>query len=829
MTQTPSTQSQATNKPVIQNPFRLVIIGGVAGGAATAARARRLNENADITIVERGPDVSFANCGLPYYIGGEITDRSRLSVQTPESLSSMLNITVRTNTEATSIDRDRRVVKIRDVKTGEENELLYDKLMLSPGASPLRPPIPGIDDERIFTLRTLQDMDRIKAAAEKANRVLIVGAGFIGLEMAEALVNTGKQVALVELVDQVLPQLDPEMTLRVEENLRQKGVELTLGDGIDGFEPSGNTLTAKLKSGKSIGTDLVILSIGVKPESQLAKDAGLELGIRGTIVVNEFQQTNDPDIYAAGDAVETADRITGERTILPLGGPANRQGRVAADHMFLPPEQLQPYPGSQGTAIVRVFDATAAVTGWTEKRLQKTGIDYGTVTVSDFHHASYYPGAIPVTLKIIWEKDRGHLIGAQAMGVQGVDKRIDVLATAIAAKMNVEDLCHLELAYAPPFGSARDIVNIAGFAAQNMRRGLFDATYEMPQDSNVQIVDARPATMAELHPMKGAVNIPAPELRNRLKELDPSRPVVTACAMGKMSYFAARILRENGFDAKSLIGGLRIRKGETPSPAPAAKTPTPSQAPAAPVGETVRLDATGIACPGPIMRVKKAIDAMSEGQLLEVTASDPGFGPDIEAFCKSNGLEFLGIDSKGGLITASIRKGAPLATTCSGAPSTGIRPGATLVMFSCDMDKALASFVIANGAAAMGGPVTIFFTFWGLNVLRKEGPVEVEGKTFMDNMFGAMMPRGADALPLSQMAMGGMGTAMMKYRMASKNLPNLPGLMKEAIDNGVRIVACSMSMDAMGLKKEELIDGVEIGGVADFIGASSQTGTNLFI
>lgn len=534
-------------------PKTLLIIGGVAGGASAAARARRHSENRQIILIERGPDVSFANCGLPYHIGGEIPDRSDLAIQTPESLRALLNLDVRTLTEAISIDRKNHTVQLRSLVDGSESSIHYDKLILAPGASPLRPPLPGIDSPRIHTLRNLQDMDRIKQAATTTERVAIIGAGFIGLEMAEQLHALGKHVSLIELQSQVLPQLDAEMTRPLEKALRDKGIELILGDGIDGFEDCDGGISAKLKSGKSLQTGLVVLSIGVRPESGLAAACGLELGSRGHIRVNAHQLTSDADIYAVGDVCETADPILGKRTAIPLGGPANRQGRTAADHIFLG-ERALPYPGSIGTAIVRVFSNVAGISGYSETRLKSEGIDYQAVTVNGSSHASYFPGAETITLKLLWSPADGKILGAQASGGDGVDKRLDVIATAIRGNLSIDDLAHLELSYAPPFGNAKDVINVAGFAAGNIRDGLLIPVAEL-KDAGKQIVDVRPTATATARPVPGARNIPLGELRSRLGELDITQPVFTVCQMGKTSYFAARILANHGFDARSILGG----------------------------------------------------------------------------------------------------------------------------------------------------------------------------------------------------------------------------------------------------------------------------------
>ena len=536
-------------------PETLLIIGGVAGGASAAARARRHSESAHIIVIERGPDVSFANCGLPYHIGGEIPDRAELAIQTPESLRALLNLDVRTLTEALAIDRTNKNVRARFLADGTESVIAYDKLILAPGASPLRPPLPGIDSPLVLTLRNLQDMDRIKSAAAAVDHVAIIGAGFIGLEMAEQLHAIGKRVSVIELQPQVLPQLDAEMVRPLENTLREKGVELILGDGINGFETTGREVSAKLKSGRTLSAGLVILSIGVRPESGLAKDAGIELGPRGHIRVDAFQVTTDPDIYAVGDVCETADPILGKRTAIPLGGPANRQGRTAADHMFLG-EKALPYPGSIGTAIVRVFDHVAGISGYSEARLKSENVSYQTVTVNGSSHASYFPGAETITLKLLWSPDDGRVLGAQASGKDGVDKRLDVIATALRGRLTIDDLAHLELSYAPPFGNAKDVINVAGFAAGNIRDGLLVPVAELKDTgAGAQIVDVRPAATAKKQPVPGAVNIPLAQLRSRLGELDRSQPVFTICQMGKASYFAARILANHGFDARSILGG----------------------------------------------------------------------------------------------------------------------------------------------------------------------------------------------------------------------------------------------------------------------------------
>lgn len=555
----------------MQPPIRFVIVGGVAAGASAAARARRLSEAASIVLVERGPDVSFANCGLPYFIGGEIKQRDALAVQTPQTLKALLALDVRTSTEVTAIDRAAKRVQVRNLAAGTTESLPYDKLLLAPGAVPVRPALPGIDSPRLFTLRSLGDMDRIKAAAATAARVAVIGAGFIGLEMAEQFARLGKQVTLVEITDQVLPPLDAPMTKLLEDELRRHHVDLVLGDRVATFE-DGAALTCRLASGRTIEADLVVLSIGVRPDSALARDAGLTVGSRGHIRVNGFMQTSDPDIYAAGDVVEVEDPAGGEPIAVPLGGPANRQGRLVADHIFRS-QAAKPFPPALGTAIVRVFDVAAGLTGWSEKRLRAAGRAYRTVTVNDNHHAGYFPGAKPLLLKLLWDPATDRVLGAQATGLAGVDKRLDVVATAIAGGLTIDELAQLELAYAPPFGAAKDIVNLAGFAACNTRDGLVTPVDALPDDPATQVLDVRPPPLVQAHPIPrvNTYNIPLAQLRSRLGELDRTRPVVTVCALGKTAYFAARILAQNGFAASSLTGGIRAHF----DPRSPAKLPTP--------------------------------------------------------------------------------------------------------------------------------------------------------------------------------------------------------------------------------------------------------------
>lgn len=537
-------------------PMQLLVIGGVAGGLSFAARARRLNEEAEITVLERGPDISFANCGLPYHIGGEIPNRQSLTIQTPESLKDMFRLNVRINCNALQIDREKKRVLVVDRISNEQEWLAYDKLMLAPGARPAMPDMQGMDDPAVFTLRNLQDMDRIIAIAKPDMRAVVVGGGYVGLELLEQLHKKGLKTSLVHLHSHVLPQFDSQIIQPLQNELKANGVQTWLNNHFTSFSREGDVLKCQLASGDVVETDMVIFSIGVRPESDLARETGLVLSEAGHVVVNQFMQTSDPDIYAAGDVVQTRERHYGQRVAIALAGPANRQGRVAADHIFQD-VLAQPYPGSIGTSIVRLFGMVAAGTGWTEQALIESSRSYNTVTVHEHQHASYYPGAEMITLKLIWEPESGEILGAQATGKDGVDKRIDVLATAIIGRMTIDDLCHLELAYAPPFGTARDIINIAGFAATNMRDGLIRLIHYIPDDPAVQLLDVRPRQLAESSPVEGAIHIPFPALRKNMGKLDKDKPVIVICQLGRTSYFASRVLSQNGFHAVSLTGGIR--------------------------------------------------------------------------------------------------------------------------------------------------------------------------------------------------------------------------------------------------------------------------------
>ncbi len=540
--------------------MKLLIVGGVAGGASAAARARRLSEDAEIVVFERGPDVSFANCGLPYYVGGEIASRDKLLVTTPERLRERFKLDVRTRSSVEAINRSAKTVRVRDLASGREYEETYDKLILAPGAAPIRPPLPGLDLPGIYTLRNLQDVDRIKERVDKgAKQVVVVGAGFIGLELVENFVKRGIATTVVELQDQVLPPFDKEMTTPILETLLAKGVTVLLSQSAEGFEEAPGGLVVRLKSGQRLPAQLVILGVGVRPENKLATDTGLEVGPRGGIRVNDHLQTSDPSIYAVGDAIEVKDAVSGDATQVPLAGPANRQGRIAADNIF---GRSVRYRGTQGTAIVGVFERTAAMTGSSEKALRRANRPFRKIYIHPAHHAGYYPGAEAMTLKILFNPETGKILGAQGIGGAGVDKRIDVLAVAIQAGMTVYDLEEMELAYSPQYGSAKDPINMAGFVASGLLRGQHpqvdvEAVLAAPANEKPYLLDVRtPLEFAAGH-IPGAVNIPVDELRQRLSELPRDRTIAAYCQVGQRGYLATRILLQAGFQAVNIGGGYK--------------------------------------------------------------------------------------------------------------------------------------------------------------------------------------------------------------------------------------------------------------------------------
>lgn len=811
-----------------------LIIGGVAGGATVAARLRRMDEKANIILFERGKYVSYANCGLPYYIGDTINNREKLFVQTAKGFTDRFRIDIRTEQEVTAIRPDKKEVEIKNLSTGETYTETYDKLVLSPGAEPLRPSIEGIGSKKIFTLRNVPDTDTIKnyVNTENPKRAIVVGGGFIGLEMAENLHDLGIQVDVVEMANQVMAPLDFSMAAIVHRQLTDKGVGLHLEDGVSRFEEKDGGVTVHLRSGKQIATDMVLLSIGVRPETKLAKDAGLAIGERGGITVNDYMQTSDANIYALGDAVEVRHLVTGQPALIPLAGPANKQGRIVADNIVF--GNKEKYPGSIGTSIAKVFDLTVAAAGANAKLLQRNNIPYISSYTHGASHAGYYPGAVPLSIKILFAPENGKLLGAQIVGFNGVDKRIEMLAQVIQRGGTVHDLAELEHAYAPPYSSAKDPVNMAGFVAENIlnkksRIIQWRELAELPADT-IRI-DVRTHDEYKLGTIPGFINIPVDELREHLDELPKEKPIVVTCAVGLRGYLAYRILVQNGFKhVRNLSGGYKTWSVAT-APIKEIVSHKPEIPESTSYGNSdsqinlLKVDACGLMCPGPVMQLKKNYKALKIGEQLQITATDQAFGKDVTSWCKMTGAELVALENKNGVVAATIRKQEK---TASCEISRNNADNKTLIVFSDDLDKALASFVIANGAASTGKKVTMFFTFWGLNVIKKQHKPTVT-KDIFGKMFGWMLPTHSGKLKLSKMNMGGAGSWMMRLIMKRKRIDSLESQIQQAIDNGVEMIACTMSMDVMGVQKEELMDNVTLGGVASYLERAEEANVNLFI
>ena len=643
---------------------KIIIIGGVAGGATAAARLRRISEDVEIILVERGEYISFANCGLPYYIGETIKDRSKLLVQTVKGMSERFNLDIRNLSEALSIDAENQKVIIKNLQTGEVYEESYDKLLLSPGAKPIVPPIPGLkENQTLFTLRNIPDTDLIKNYVDTKNpkKAVVIGGGFIGIEMAENLIDRGIEVTIIEMANQIMAPIDFEMASILHTHLKEKGVKLILENGVQSFADQGRKV--KLSDGTEIETDMTILSIGVRPENELAKSAGLDLGERGGIIVNEFLQTSNKDIFAIGDAVEVVDYINGTKAMIPLAGPANRQGRIAANNMMGKNEK---YQGTLGTSIAKVFDLTVAATGNNEKTLKRLGMSYEVVHIHPSSHAGYYPGAAPIALKLIFDKRTGKIYGAQAVGADGVDKRIDVIATAIKGGLTVEDLTNLELSYAPPYSSAKDPVNMAGYVASNIMEGELDQIQWHEVDQIVAegglLIDVREPMEREFGFIEGSINIPLNDLRKKLEEIPNDQTIYVSCQVGLRGYLASRILKNNGYHVKNVDGGWK-----TYSSVYGSNIENVVETKTNDLGETIIendneikvdsvVDVSGLTCPMPIVKLKKGIELLESGQVLELHVTDKGSLNDLPAWSKSAGHTILKTEQDDKIIKFWIEK-----------------------------------------------------------------------------------------------------------------------------------------------------------------------------
>lgn len=816
--------------------MKVVIIGGIAGGAGAAARLRRLDEKMEIVLVERGAEISYANCGLPYFLGRVIKDRSALLVTTPEKFRARFNVDVRVRCEAISIDRAGKSVLLRDLNSGRETVETYDKLILATGSLPCANPLPGNALPGVFRLWTLEDLDKLDAAlAEKPRRVLVAGGGYVGVELVENLRERGCEVTLLQRGTHLLPTLDQEMSNLLVEELRRQGIGVELKAELTGIDRGEAGLEAILADGRRLQTEFAVLCVGVKPNSELARAAGLDLGRHGHIVTDQELRSSDPDIYAIGDVIEVIDPIFQGQTAIPLAGPANRQARMVADNIC---GRDRKYSGTLGTSIIKVGSLTAASTGYCERLLKGKTDQYHKIYLHPGSHASYYPGSTPLHIKMIFTQD-GTLLGAQIVGRKGVDKRIDVISTAMCQGMKAQDLAALELAYAPPYSSAKDPVNFAGMIAENVLSGLSEEVHfeRLPEDA--LLLDTREKDEYELGTVPGAVNIPLGELRSRYPELPQERRILAFCQSGLRSYIAERILKQHGFQVATLSGGyLTWKMQQQPalsSPAKAIAESPAGPPPAAAGAETattavapvMTLDVRALACPGPVVRLKQEMEKLQNGDSLELLAP-LSFEPDLESWSKSSGNAVLSSSRKEDYFQAIVRKqpaGGEAAPAGAGAAE---RSGAAMVLFSNDLDKAMAALIIACGMAAAGQKVGIFFTFWGLSVLRKN-PAPAVRKSFISRMFGWMLPKGADKLTLSKMNMGGLGTVMMKQVMARDNVTTLPELLRQARELGVKFVACEMAMGVMGITREELIEIDDVVGVASFVEMARNSNSTLFI
>ena len=799
--------------------MRIIIIGGGATGCSTAARLRRLDNESKIIIVEKTNEISIANCGLPYYCSDVINDRDTMVVSSPKKMTEMFGIDIRLNTEVVKINRTEKTIELKDGET-----MSYDKLVLALGASPFVPKMEGVENNpKIFTIRTLNDADRIKAHIKETQgkNAVVIGGGFIGIEMAENFAHIGLNTKIVELSNQILAPIDSDIAAFAQNITRDNNVEIILSDGVNKF----STDTIELSSGRTLNYDIAIMAIGVRPSIELAKDCGLDTD-RG-LKVNEYMQTSDEDIYAGGDSVEVKMFGLDKYALIPLAGPANRQGRIIADNIV---GIKSTYKNSQGSAVVKVFDLTIANTGLNEKQLKSFGMQYWKTIVNRGNHAGYYPNSTQIILKVLFNND-GKILGAQAVGQEGVEKRLDVISSIMRNNGTIQDMVDSELCYAPPYSAVKDPINIAGMSAENILKGLVKPAFYEDIEDDVYLIDVRTEAEYNLKTINNAINIPVSKIKARLNEIPKDKKVIVFCASGYRSYVASRILAENGFNnVYNFMGGIKmyneIVKNKKKILADTVFIPANI---AVKSDNILSIDTCGMQCPGPIMKVSETLNAMEDDSILEVISTDLGFRSDIQAWCETTKNTLLNLDKTGTIIKAIIQKGQGETQRENNIQIIETKNnGQTIVVFSNDFDKAIAAFIIANGAKASGKDVTMFFTFWGLNILRKSNAPKVK-KSLMDKLFGIMMPKGAENLTLSKMNMGGIGSIMMKQIMKNKNISTLKELIDAAQKSGIKFIACNMSMDVMGIKPEELIDGVEIGGVAKYITETNSANSNLFI
>lgn len=806
---------------------KVLIVGGVAGGASTATRLRRLNEDLEIILFEKGQHVSFANCGLPYHISGVIENRESLLVQTPEKLKKRFNIDVRINSEVISVDSNEKKVVVKN--NNEEYIETFDYLVLAPGAKPLVPPIDGITGNNIYTLRNVTDLDRImdKLKGKNIKNAIVIGGGFIGIEVAENLQETGIDTTIIEAAPSILAPFDSEISNFLEVELISNGIQLLTNNKVVKFEEKDEKVIVSLENGNKIEGDLVILAIGVTPDTNFLKNSGINLGERGHILVNDSLETNVKDIYALGDAVLVKHFVTGQDVSIALAGPANRQGRIVADNIM---KRNKIYKGSFGTSIIKVFSLTGAATGLNERSIKSLGKKYEKMYLHPNDHANYYPGATPISIKLLYEKESKKVLGAQAVGIKGVDKFIDVIATVLKFKGTIYDLSELDLAYAPPYSSAKSPVNMSGFIGENIEDKLVEQIFiddlkNFDKEKNI-ILDVREELEVIVGEFENSINIPLSQLRERYEELPKDKEIWAYCAVGLRGYIASRFLTSLGYKVKNIAGGFKSKLKE-PKKIDKKINNTPNNGNSN-INDKEFLDLSGLSCPGPLVKIKEKIDEMKESELLKVKVTDPGFYNDIQSWAEITKNKVVSLEKENGKIYATLQKGLETQKENNDKENKIIETSdsMTIVVFSGDLDKAIAAFIIANGALAMGKKVTMFFTFWGLSILKKK---TLMNKTPMEKLFSIMLPKSSKSLPISKMNFFGLGAKMIRDIMDKKNIMSLEELMNKSIKDGAQLVACTMSMEVMGIKEEELIDGISFGGVGKYLGEANKSNNNLFI
>ncbi len=815
--------------------MKYVIIGR---GIATAARIRRNDETAEIMLLEKNEYIAYGNCGLPYYIGGIIQDKDELLLEPYDWFSNRYNIDIRTKSEVIKVDPQKKVITVKNDK-GDIYTESYDKLLIATEATPIVPSIEGVDFPAIFTLQNVKDSDAIKnyIQTKQVKNAVIVGAGFVGIEMTESFHNLGIHVSIIEKSKQAHHALDYSMGSILHAHLLEKGVDLFLDNEVLAFSREQNRLKIQLEGGKELTTDMILLTVGVEPDTKLAEQAGIELGEIGGIRVDSYMQTSVKDIYAIGDAVEYPHPLTGKPWLSFMANSASRQAIVAADNMVF--GNTTTYEGSIGTSITKVFDMVGAATGLNEKKMTESGIPFQSIYVQEFSHAGCYPAATPLYIKLIFDIEKGRLYGGQIVGFEGVDKRIDQIALIIKRKGAIDDLVKSEQAYAPPFSSVKDPIAMAGYVAKNVVTGKMPVVQWHEIDTldrnKVQILDVRTKDEFELGAIIGAMNIPLDDLRSRMDEVLKDKPLYVYCKTGHRGYLAQQILLKNGFKkVYNLTGGERIYQSATTPAIKQGDKNNSKQDVEKVINNSVptswevvkKIDASGLQCPGPILKLKSAIDQIKEGEALEIISTDPAFHRDVEAWTSTTGNPLLSNIIENGKYIATVQKAGKKPDNEMAISSSG--KGKTIIVFSDNLDRAIATFVLANGAAATGEKVTLFFTFWGLNVIKKVKKPKVK-KDFFGKMFTIMLPSSSLKLKLSKFNMFGIGAKMMRHIMKKKGIESVEELRQQALGQGVEFIACEMSMNAMGIQPEELLDEVTVGGVATYIGWADKSNINLFI